>query len=101
MLVASSASVQSRRFELTLRRPWLGWTSKPTVVLDGRGQPAQWGTGTWQISAEGPTVVGVFLFNRLWKFGVAELILEGGQPAALVYSAPWLPFLPGSLRKVS
>ena len=99
--MASSASVQPRRFELTLRKPWLGWTPKPTVVLDGRGQPAQWGTGTWQISAEGPTVVRVFLFNRLWKFGAAEFILDAEQPAALVYSAPWLPFLPGKLRMVS
>lgn len=96
-MVASPASASSRRFELTLRKPWLGWFPKPTVVFDGRGQPAQWGTGTWQASAEGSTAVSIFLFNRLWKFGAAEFVLDADKPVALVYSAPWLPFLPGKL----
>ncbi|MHC5794644.1 hypothetical protein ACVXZ4_00650 [Lacisediminihabitans sp. FW035] len=88
----------SRRFELTLRRPWFGLVPKPTVVFDGRGNPAQWGTGTWMVPTEGTTVVGVYLFNRLWRFGEAEISLDGRGPSAVTYSAPWLPFLRGSLR---
>jgi hypothetical protein len=88
------------RLEFTLRKPWLGWFPRPTVEFEGRGQPAQWGTGTWQLPAERPTTIKVFLFNRLWKFGAAEVVVGGEPPAALVYSAPWLPFLPGTIRVV-
>lgn len=94
----SSPVVPPLRLELTLRKPWLGWFPKPTVVIDGRGHPAQWGTGTWQIRDGEPATITVFLFNRLWKFGTAHFTVEAGPPAALLYSAPWLPFLPGSLR---
>lgn len=83
---------------LSLRKPWLGWFPKPTVVINGRGHPAQWGTGTWQISSGEPTTVRVLLFNRLWTYGTAEFVLATEQPAALVYSAPWLPVPAGKLR---
>lgn len=89
------------RLELTLRKPWLGWFPKPTVVFAGRGQPAQWGTGTWQMSGHGQTTIRVFLFNRLWTYGTAEYVLDKAQPAALIYRAPWLPFLPGKLSVAS
>lgn len=85
------------RLQLTLRKPWLGWFPKPTVVVGGRGQPAQWGTGTWQIPVDRGTI-GVYLYNRLWKFGAAEYSLDGDVPTLLVYTAPWLPFLPGRLK---
>jgi hypothetical protein len=88
----------TRRLELTLRKPFIGWFPKPTVVFDGRGNPAQWGTGTWRVNAVGTTVVGVFLFNRLWRFGEAEITVNATGPAAVSYSAPWLPFLRGHLR---
>lgn len=95
---AGEARPDARRFELTLRKPWFGWVPKPTVVFDGRGNPAQWGTGTWMVPTRGRTVVGVFLFNRLWRFGEAEITLNGTGPSAVTYSAPWLPFLRGRLR---
>lgn len=85
------------RLELTLRKPRIGWFPKPTVVFNGRGQPAQWGTGTWQVSPDGPTEVTVFLFNRLWRFGTAEITIAAGSAAPFVYSAPLLPFGPGRL----
>ncbi len=91
-------TAETRRFELTLKKHWLGWFPKPTVVLNGRGNPSQWGTGTWMVAAEGETVVGVFLFNRLWRFGEAEISVDGDGPAAVVYTAPFLPFLRGRLR---
>ena len=95
---AVDAGSDSRRCELTLRKPWFGWISKPTVVFDGRGNPAQWGTGTWLVTTHGKTTVGVFLFNRLWRFGEAEIALDETGPSAVTYSAPWLPFLRGRLR---
>ncbi|MHA7270626.1 hypothetical protein [Arthrobacter sp. HLT1-20] len=87
-----------RRFELTLHKPWLGWFPKPTVVVNGTAQPAQWGTRNWKVPGSGNAEVSVFLFNRLWKFGEADFVVEPGADVALVYSAPWLPFLPGKVR---
>lgn len=89
------------RLELTLRKPWFGAFLKPTVVFNGRGQPAQWGTGTWQVSKDTPTEVSVFLYNRLWKFGEAEILLDPGAPTPLTYWAPVLPVGRGRLASVS
>lgn len=82
------------RIELTLSKPPVGWFPRPTVVVGGRGNPAQWGVGTWQVDV-GATV-GVYLFNRLWRFGRAELLVVD-QGAVLRYRAPWLPFGRGRL----
>ena len=91
----------SERLELTLRRPWFGAFLKPTVVFDGRGQPAQWGTGTWLVPADSPTEVSVYLYNRLWKFGHGTIVVAPGAPTPLVYSAPVLPVGRGRLASVS
>lgn len=92
-----------RRIELTLHKPWFALYARvrPTVVIGGRGQPAQWGIGTWQVPASETAVVGVFLFNRLWRFGEAEFALEPHQPPVLRYTAPALPFLRGRIRTAS
>lgn len=89
----------TRRIELTLRKPWFALYAgiRPTLVIKGRGQPTQWGIGTWQVPS-GTTVLGVFLFNRLWRFGQAEFTLEPGDMSALEYRAPALPFLRGRFR---
>ena len=89
-----------RRIELTLRKPWFGlyWGIRPTLVIGGRGQPAQWGIGTWQVPADETVAIGVFLFNRVWRFGSARHALEPRDPPALVYRAPALPFLRGRIR---
>jgi hypothetical protein len=94
------ADEPSRRIELTLRKPWYALYAgiRPTLVIAGRGQPAQWGVGTWQVPADETVSVGVFLFNRVWRFGQAEFALEPHYPPALVYRAPALPFLPGRIR---
>lgn len=86
------------RIGLTLRKPWLGWYPKPTVVIDGRGNPAQWGSGTWRVPSEGTIVIAVFLYNRLWRFGEAEITLDRDGPSTATYTAPRLPFLRGRLR---
>ncbi|WP_235940953.1 hypothetical protein [Paramicrobacterium fandaimingii] len=92
---------ESRRISLTLRRPWLGWHPRPTVVFGGRGQPAQWGTGTWQLPA-GDTTISVFLYNRLWRYGEAVIELNAeARVDAVEYRAPALPFLRGTLREVA
>ncbi|MCU1560401.1 hypothetical protein [Mycetocola sp.] len=90
----------SERLELTLRRPWFGALLKPTVVFNGRGQPAQWGTGTWRVSADGQTQVSVFLYNRLWKFGQVDVLVTPGALTPLVYVAPLLPVGRGRLVAV-
>jgi hypothetical protein len=87
----------SCRVELVLLKPKLGWFPKPTVVIDGRGHPAQWGAGTWQLPNEGTAKIGVYLFNRLWRYGVAEYRLGDGVPSRITYRAPWLPVLRGRI----
>lgn len=90
----------SRRLQLTIRKPWfsLYFGVKPTLVIGGRGQPVQWGIGTFQVTADETATIGVYLFNRAWRFGQAEFDLEPGHPPSLVYVAPVLPFLPGVIR---
>lgn len=83
------------RTTLTLSKPPVGWYPKPTVVVDGRGQPAQWGTGTWQL--EPGSTLGVYLYNRVWRFGAAQIVVDG---RAVRYRAPFLPFLPGRLTAI-
>lgn len=89
----------ARRIEITMRkpRPALYGFVRPTLVIGGRGQPVQWGVGTWQVSADETVSLGVFLFNRLWRFGAAEITLTPDD-TRLEYRAPMLPFLPGRLR---
>ena len=96
----SAAHAASRRIELTLHKPWFALYAgiKPTLVIDGRGQPTQWGLGTWQVPADRTVTLGVFLFNRLWRFGQAEFTLEPDDPPAVVYRAPALPFTSGRMR---
>lgn len=96
----ATAPDATRRIELTLRKPWFALYAgiRPTLVIGGRGQPAQWGLGTWQVSSVEPVELGVFLFNRVWRFGQAETILNPNDPSALVYRAPALPFTRGRIR---
>jgi hypothetical protein len=80
------------RIELELVRPRLSFHAgvRPTVVVDGRGQPAQWGIGTWQRPVAG-VALGVYLFNRIWRYGSAQIALEPGT-TRVVYVAPRTPF---------
>lgn len=67
------------------------------MVMGGRGQPAQWGLGTWQVPSDRSVLIGVFLFNRLWRFGEAEIELDPEHTPSLVYRAPALPFVRGRI----
>lgn len=89
----------TRRVELTMHKPWfaLYFGVRPTLVIEGRGQPTQWGPGTWQVSSDEAVTLGVFLFNRLWRFGAAEIVLQPDHEPVLEYRAPALPFLHGRL----
>lgn len=90
----------TRRIDLVLHRPRLAlyFGIRPTLVIAGRGQPVQWGRGTWQVPADQTVVIGVFLFTRMWRFGQAEVALEPGQRPALSYRAPAFPFGRGDFR---
>ncbi|SJN46077.1 hypothetical protein FM104_14540 [Microbacterium esteraromaticum] len=90
----------TRRIELMLRKPWFALYAgiRPTLVIGGRGQPTQWGLGTWQMPADEAVTLGVFLFNRVWRFGAAEFTVAPGQTSTLVYQAPALPFGRGRIR---
>ena len=89
-------TVSSRRITLDLRRWPLRVTFgvRPTVVIDGRTEPTQWGVGTWQVPADREVTVGVFLFVAGARSGVASITVQPAQ-TTVVYRAPLLPFLPG------
>lgn len=98
-----TAASPTRRIELTLTRPWFALYVgvRPTIVIEGRGQPVQWGVGTWQLPADRPATIGVFLFNRVWRFGQAEITLDPDGAPAIIYRAPALPFGRGRMRAES
>ena len=85
-----------RRIELRIERPALTWFARPTVTIDGVGHPAQWGTGTWAVPDGGDTVIGVYLFNRLWRAGAATRAV--GSDDRLTYRTGWSPLGRGRLE---
>ncbi|WP_144712247.1 hypothetical protein [Curtobacterium pusillum] len=88
-----------RRVELRITRPPVTWFARPTVTIDGVGHPAQWGTGTWAVPDDGGTVIGVYLYNRVWRFGSATTratSVDDGVP--FVYRAGLLPFGGGRIE---
>ena len=92
-------STPTRRLTLDLR-PWplrVTFGVRPTVVVDGRTEPAQWGVGTWLIAADRPVEVTVFLFVAGIRFGVASHAVDAAE-TRLEYRAPWLPVLRGRMR---
>ena len=84
---------------LRLVRPFLTWFARPTVTVDGVGHPAQWGDGTWAVPDGGGTVIGVYLYNRVWRFGSASVVVSAdGDADAFEYRAGPLPVGAGRLR---
>lgn len=100
MEATQPSGTTKRRVELRITRPWCTWFARPTVTVDGVGQPAQWGTGTWAVADDGGTVIGVFLYNRLWRHGSATHTVTSAD-ATLVYCAGWSPFAGGRLTPVA
>lgn len=96
-----SVGKETRRIELTMHKPWFALYAgvRPTLVMQGRGQPTQWGLGTWQVPSDETVTVGVVLFNRMWRFGQAEFTLDPAHAPALTYRAPVLPFLRGRIYR--
>lgn len=84
-----------RRITLDLGRPLLTWGARPTVTIDGVAHPAQWGTGTWAVAEDGSTRIGVYCFNRLWRFGAASSPV--GDADDLAYRSGALPLGRGRL----
>jgi len=92
-------SAPTRRLTVDLR-PWplrvtLG--VRPTVVVGGRTEPAQWGVGTWLIAADRPVEVRVFMFVAGIRFGAASLDVAP-ETTRIEYRAPILPFLGARLE---
>ena len=87
----------TRRVTIDLRRPLFApyFGLRPTIVIEGRAQPTQWGVGTWQLPADGETEVSVYLFRWGVTSGRASRILTSTDAPTLRYRAPWLPFLAG------
>lgn len=71
-----------RRIELRITRPALTWFARPTVTIDGVGHPAQWGTGTWALPDRGSAELGVYLYNRVWRFGAASCTVTADDDGA-------------------
>jgi hypothetical protein len=87
--------------ELRITRPPVTWFARPTVTIDGVGHPAQWGTGTWAVPDDGGTVIGVYLYNRVWRFGSASRQATSSDDGArFVYRAGLLPFGDGRIEPV-
>ncbi|MCJ1714957.1 hypothetical protein [Curtobacterium sp. VKM Ac-2922] len=89
-----------RRVELRLVRPLLTWFARPTVTIDGVGHPAQWGDGTWAVPDGGGTVIGVYLYNRAWRFGSASVDVPAAADGdAFEYRVGLLPVGSGTIRR--
>lgn len=90
------APAATRRIVVDLvRRPGaLG--VRPTTVVDGRTEPAQWGEGTRLVPAGHPIEVAVFLYVRGLRFGSARTTVQP-EHERVTYRAPWFPLLPGRL----
>ena len=90
----------TRRVSIDLRKPPLApyFGLRPTIVIEGRAQPTQWGVGTWQLPADRDTEVTVFLYRLGATSGRASRTLRPTDAPALRYRAPWLPFLRGGFR---
>lgn len=88
----------TRRVSISLHGGALGLLGiRPTIVVGGRAQPAQWGVGTWQLPADVEAEVAVFLYRFGVTWGRASVTIRPTDAPALVYRAPALPFLPGRL----
>lgn len=110
MEATQPSGTTKRRVELRITRPPFTWFARPTVTIDGVGHPAQWGIGTWAVPDDGGTVIGVYLYNRAWRFGAATQTVGArtgtgtgtgtgtvGGAERFVYRAGWLPFGGGRL----
>lgn len=96
METTQPSGTTKRRVKLEITRPMLTWFARPTVTIDGVGHPAQWGTGTWAVPDDGGTAIGVYLYNRAWRFGAATRTVTATD-ASLVYRAGPLPVGAGRL----
>ena len=85
-----------RRVTITLTRWPIGLAIgvKPTIVIEGRSQPTQWGEGTWLLPADRPTTIGVYLHFRGITWGRATRELLPTDHPRLRY---WFGFARGRL----
>ena len=92
-----STPPSTRRVTIDLHKPRFApyFGLRPTIVIEGRSQPTQWGVGTWQLPADRETEVQVFLFRLGMTSGRARATLRATDLPTLRYRAPWFPALAG------
>ncbi len=89
----------TRRVSIDLRRWPLGvyFGLKPTIVIEGRAQPTQWGVGTWQLPADRDTEIAVFLYQAGMTWGRATTTLRPDDAPALESRSPAIAGMSGRL----
>ncbi|MBX3100165.1 MAG: hypothetical protein KF761_11370 [Salinibacterium sp.] len=88
----------TRRVSIDLRgKAWRLLGVRPTVVVGGRAQPAQWGVGTWKLPADTDADLSVYLYRFGVTWGRAAGTLRPKDAPTLRYRAPWFPFQRGKI----
>lgn len=76
-----------RRLDLTLQRSPIVRRIPPTVAIDGRSYLVQWGQVAFEVPADRPVHVAVWVeYQR--QVGAASVLLAPEMPPTLEYAAP-------------
>ena len=96
------AVAATRTLELTTTPyPWGRYGMVDLVIaIDGVPQPAQWGTGRWQIPVDRPVTVDVHLQSGRRVAGAGRHVIPPGGEVRLEYKAPAGWGSPGALGPV-
>lgn len=77
----------TRRLDLTLNRSMILRGFSPTVSIDGRSYLVKWGRVAFEVPAERPVHVAVWVEYRR-QVGAASVLLSPEVPPVLEYAAP-------------
>ena len=70
---------------------------QPCITINGAAQPAQWGTGRWDVPRDEAVTITVWAQRGGMQFGVAHYVLAPGGPSEIEYKAPSILDRPGSI----
>lgn len=68
-----------------------------SIQINGVAQPAQWGTGRWDVPRDEVVSIVVGAFRGGLQYGVVEYLLQPGAPTDLEYKTPAFLDRPGSM----
>ena len=71
--------------------------AQPAISINGVAQPAQWGTGRWDVPRDEPVVIRVGSFSGSMHYGMVEYVLQPDAPADIEYKAPAVLDRPGAI----